>query len=292
MPNNFRRAEKAGSWYPASRDELTDLIDTFLKYSSSQVDLSLIEKLPCQAAITPHAGLAFSGECATRAYYAMKQKHPNPKTIIIFGAVHSHCTSSAGIWSSGEWDTPLGSIDIDSELAERVINNSCAQEDFTSHLTDNAIELQTPLIKYFFPESMILPISTPPTTDSASIGSIIAEITSDNPENYLAVGSSDLTHYGAAYGFSPAGNNLEGIEWARENDKRLITLIEELQTSMIIPEVLSRHNACGSGAITALTSFASSRNILKGYTLEHILSHDIMPSNPPELSVGYASIIF
>ena len=110
--------------------------------------------------------------------------------------------------------------------------------------------------------------------------------------DYIVIGSSDLTHYGAAYGFSPAGTGINGVEWARNNDNKLIKLIENMEAEKIIPEARSSQSACGSGAIAATISFAQKRGIRSGLTLEHILSYDIMPSDPPELSVGYASIIF
>ena len=289
---NTREAQKAGSWYPARPSELNSLIKTFLEYSSSEIDLNEISKRHCLAAIVPHAGLAFSGECATRAYYALSQKHPSAKTLIIFGAVHSYCPSSAGVWTNGEWETPLGNLEIDSELAEKVVALDYATEDFSSHIPDNAIELQTPLIKYFFPDIKILPISTPPSQNSIRLGKDIAIITENSKNDYIVIGSSDLTHYGSAYDFSPAGTGINGVEWARNNDKKLIKLIENIEAENIIPEAASNHSACGSGAIAATLGFAQYRGIRSGLTLEHVLSYDIMPSDPPELSVGYASIVF
>lgn len=289
---NTREAQKAGSWYPANPSELNSLIQTFLEYSSSKIDSNEINKRPCLAAIAPHAGLAFSGECATRAYYALSQKHPTAKTLIIFGAVHSYCPSSAGVWTNGEWETPLGNLEIDSELAKKVIALDYATEDFASHMPDNAIELHTPLIKYFFPDIKILPISTPPSENSTKLGKDIAQLTENSEMDYIVIGSSDLTHYGAAYGFSPAGTGINGVEWARNNDNKLIKLIENMEAEKIIPEAMSNQSACGSGAIAATISFAQKRGIRSGLTLEHILSYDIMPSDPPELSVGYASIVF
>lgn len=290
--NTTREASKAGSWYPSNPTELRKLLTSFSELAANQTNAEDILRQPCIAGIAPHAGLAFSGLCAARTYYALSQKNKSPKTVIITGAAHTYCSADAGIWAKGEWKTPLGSIKVDEELANEVLKMEYAAADYAAHTQDNAIELQTPFIKFFFPDSMILPIAAPPSNYSVKLGEDLARITADSARDYLHIGSTDFTHYGSAYGFAPAGDGIEGIEWARENDQRLISLIEDLETEKIIPEASSRHSACGSGAVTAVTAFASARGISSALTLEHVLSYDIMPSDPPELSVGYASIIF
>ena len=289
--NDIRPASKSGSWYPSDPAELQQLLAVFAEEAATKIRLEKLADRPCTAAITPHAGLVFSGSCAAKAFYALSLKHPTPNSIIIFGASHTPFAGAAGVWSSGSWQTPLGEIEVDSELAKEVLCLEYTETDYISQRYDNAIELQTPLLKYFFPTSRILPISTPPSTKSADLGADIARLVKSMPGNYLVIGSSDLTHYGATYGFAPAGNGIEGIDWARANDLRLIKIIESLEIERIIPEAAQHHNACGSGAITATVSFARTGGAESALTLQHVLSHDIMPSDPPELSVGYASII-
>src|SRR5439155_19496790 len=68
--------------------------------------------------------------------------------------------------------------------------------------------------------------------------------------------SSDLTHYGPSYGFTPAGVGSQGLRWAKDNDRRLLELVTALAIDRIIPEVRSRANACGGGAIAAMLSAA------------------------------------
>ncbi len=290
--NNTHTAAKAGSWYPANPSQLSNLMQEYENTCRTALAATDLSSQPCYAAICPHAGLAFSGLCAAKSFYALAQKHPHARTIIIFGAVHSYCTSSAGIWASGKWQTPLGDLAVDTDLANKILQLNFTEEDYLSQLNDNAIELQTPLLKHFFPESMILPVSIPASSYASRIGEKLAELTRDEPDKYLAIGSSDLTHYGSVYGFAPAGDGIDGINWARANDRRLIAKIEALAVPEIIPEASANHNACGSGAITATMSYALSRGVNSGTTLEHVLSYDIMPSDPPELSVGYCSIVF
>ena len=288
---DIRPATKAGSWYPSNPAELQRMLELFREQAVTAIISEQLSNYSCTTAITPHAGLVFSGGCAAKAFYALSLKHPKPDTIIIFGATHTQFAGSAGVWASGSWQTPLGEIEVDTELAEQVLHLAYPTRDYTSQRYDNAIELQTPLLKFFFPDSRILPISTPPSSQSANLGADIANIVGSSPKTCLIIGSSDLTHYGASYGFVPAGNGIDGIEWARANDQRLIRIIESLEVESIIPEAAAHHNACGSGAITAAVSFARANGATSALTLEHILSYDIMPSDPPALSVGYASII-
>ncbi len=213
MLTNNRVACKAGSWYPANKSELTAVLAAFMQKAHNTIDREALASQPCTAVICPHAGLAFSGACAAKSYYALAQKHPAPKTIILFGAAHSYTVSSAGIWAEGEWESPLGSLKIDTKLATEALKLPYADEDYSSHISDNALELQLPFIKYLFPKSMILPIAVPPSPESQRLGHDLAVLTRSAPNDYLVVGSSDLTHYGNNYGFCPAGSGTAGIEW-------------------------------------------------------------------------------
>ena len=50
-------------------------------------------------------------------------------------------------------------------------------------------------------------------------------IKAQSDKKYVCIGSTDLTHYGPKYGFTPEGAGLSGIEWAKEaNDKSFIDL--------------------------------------------------------------------
>jgi len=109
------------------------------------------------------------------------------------------------------------------------------------------------------------------------------------------VGSTDLTHYGPQYGFTPGGVGSTGLEWAKDNDRRVLKLIESMRADQIVEETASRMNACGGGAIAATIAAASAMGATRGICLEYTTSAEIMAAKQlgrSDDAVGYASVVF
>ena len=71
------------------------------------------------------------------------------------------------IWAAGAWETPLGALAVDEDLAQELIRAGAGAEGEAPHLGDNAIELQTPFLRHCFPNARIVPIATPSGTVAA-----------------------------------------------------------------------------------------------------------------------------
>ena len=112
--------------------------------------------------------------------------------------------------------------------------------------------------------------------------------------NPVFLASSDLTHYGPAYGFAPAGVGEQGIAWAMENDRRLLAQVERFEIDRIVPEVVAHHNACGAGAIAAMLAACAEAGASSARVLRHASSYetlaDVAPQ-PPVDAVGYAAVV-
>jgi AmmeMemoRadiSam system protein B len=67
--------------------------------------------------VVPHAGYPFSGQvvgaCLSRVKF--------PDTFIIIGPNHTGRGKPFSIMSDGKWLTPLGGVDIDKELAKKLV---------------------------------------------------------------------------------------------------------------------------------------------------------------------------
>ncbi len=280
-----RRADFAGTWYPGNESECRQAIEDFAK-----------DCLPCpekiekvKGGIVPHAGWFYSGQIACNVIKCIDRQN-KPDTCIIFGR-HLHPGSSNYIMKKGQWDTPLGALEIDSELAERISGEfPFTVETSSRYDQDNTIELQLPFIKYFFPETMIVPIGSPPNPDSLSIARKTAEIAKEIGRTTIVLGSTDLTHYGFNYGFTPKGTGDDAIEWVKnENDKRAVDLMVNMDEQGIITDALENHNACCAGAAGASIAAAKALGANKGNKTAYATSYDIRPDSS---FVGYAGIVF
>jgi AmmeMemoRadiSam system protein B len=248
---------------------------------------------PIQGGVVPHAGWTYSGPTAGRVFAALAAQGA-PETVVLAGAVHSWGVSRASLYGSGAWRTPLGDLPIDEELAQQVLRDPAASviDRPEAHGSEHSIEVQTPFIKYLFPDARILPVAVPPTVDVLEVGRQLARAARDLGRRAVILGSSDLTHYGPRYGFAPVGVGEKGLQWARQNDERLLDLAVEMRAADIVPEATRHGNACGGGAIAAAIAFAAQMGAQQGTLLQHTTSHEALPMGRPADLVGYAAIVF
>jgi len=108
----------------------------------------------------------------------------------------------------------------------------------------------------------------------------------------VVVGTTDLTHYGDPYGFTPFGYGPEAKKKMKENDARIIELALRMKAADIRKEAQKSHNACGSGALAATVAAAKAMGAEKGQLIEYTTSHDVMAEGEFDMAVGYAGIVF
>jgi hypothetical protein len=242
-------------------------------------------------AMVPHAGWDFSGPTAGRVFSALDAQAPL-ETVILFGALHRRGVNVPSLYGSGEWRTPLGALAIDEELAGLLLDEMEGDvvDRPRAHASEHSIEVQLPFIKYLFPKARVVPIAVSPLPRAHELGRAIAEVAKGLMRRIVAIGSSDLTHYGPRYGFTHAGTGSSGLEWMRENDRRLLRLVEEMRASEVVEEAQAHRNACGAGAIAAAMGYALGRGADEGVLLHYTTSHEVMSMGQD--AVGYGAAVF
>lgn len=280
-----RRADFAGAWYPGTESECRAMIESFSKESVPCASL----KKDISGGIVPHAGWFYSGQIAFNVIKCLKDG-VSPDIFVIFGR-HLHPGSGNYIMKEGSWNTPLGELEIETDMAERLISEFDFRVETSSvYEQDNTIELQLPFIKYLFPDVKILPVGVPPKASSIEIGERVSEIAGETGKEIFVIGSTDLTHYGYNYGNIPKGTGEKAVEWVKnENDKRMIDRILDMDPEGIISESLANANACCSGAVAAAVAALKKMGAEKGEKLIYRTSYDVMPNDS---FVGYAGIVF
>src|SRR6267378_834716 len=120
------------------------------------------------------------------------------------------------------------------------------------HQNEHAVEVNVPMIQLAFGGAAILPIEVPVNERAAEMGRQTAQKISAAGLKAVYLASSDFTHYGTNYRFTPAGVGTAAMNWAKQNDQRPLNLIAGMQSDRVINEVRENHNACGAGAIVAM----------------------------------------
>jgi len=287
-----RKPIVAGQFYPRGRADCVDEINGYLN------EAALGEPLPDEivAGIVPHAGWTFSGLLAAMVFSAVKQRHENVDTFVIFGAAHSYFGSPA-VYDKGTWVTPLGETAIDEDLAEAILNGGTAVSDPDAHNSEHSIEVQVPFIQHLFADAKILSILVPPSEQAIPLGEAVGDIIKqEQQKKIVCIGSTDLTHYGPRYGFTPMGTGANALQWASGvNDKEFIDFALKLKPQKMLESAAENYNACGAGAAAAAVAAAKKLGKTKGLLLAHTNSNEVMIKKMGSSSteaVGYAAIVF
>lgn len=243
--------------------------------------------------VVPHAGWVFSGAVAAKVFKCLSAKAA-PDTFILLGAVHTRKPRGNSIYSRGSWTTPLGEVKIDEDVADKLLNALAGEiiEDPGAHEGEHAIEVQLPFIKYICPDAKIVPIAIPPGAGAHITGKKIGQAASKMGKKIVVVGSTDLTHYGDAYGFTPFGYGEKAKRRMEESDARIIKLALTMRSEEISIEAQNNQNACGPGALAATVAAVKAMGAEKGRLLQYTTSYDIMPEGEFAMAVGYAGILF
>ncbi|HNQ23750.1 MAG TPA: AmmeMemoRadiSam system protein B [Phycisphaerae bacterium] len=246
--------------------------------------------------LVPHAGWVCSGSVAAGVFKALAASR-RPKVIVLFGAAHRHRGRQAALFGSGRWETPLGGIEIDDRLAERILGHTnLIVDDPYAHENEHSLEVQLPLIKHLFPETKIVPIVVPSVQVAHEVGDAVARTVNAYQYDVVIVGTTDLTHYGPNYGFVPHGIGRDGNRWAKqENDRRFLEVVSELRAEDVVAEARTSHNACGGGAVAATLAAVRALGATRGVLLSHTTSSEVLGAKTGAVqqdSVGYAGVVF
>ncbi|HET6487535.1 MAG TPA: AmmeMemoRadiSam system protein B, partial [Spirochaetia bacterium] len=224
------------------------------------------------AGVVPHAGWEFSGRLALEV---LKRLSPSMDTMVIIGG---HLGPADGLLCAFEdsYDTPLGPVAADLELMEAIGSSIPLRED---RYADNTVEVQLPFVRYLFPEVRVLGMRASPSRDAARLGVVVSDAAKRLGRRVAVIGSTDLTHYGAGYGFQPAGIGEHALKWVREvNDRRLIDSLLAMDLDASLSRALGERSACSAGGALAALSFAKTNGIQSGTLVCYATSQDVHPS--------------
>lgn len=246
--------------------------------------------------IVPHAGWICSGAIAGQTIAAVAESFPQADVVVVFGAIHTPIAIDvAALDSHPLWQLPGETSELASEVQNTLIESSALfVTDARLHEHEHAIEVVLPLIQLSFKSARVLPIEVPANDNAIEIGRQTALQIQRSGCSAVFLASSDLTHYGPNYRFTPGGIGRGGLQWARDNDNRLLKLVSELAVERIVPEVRSRMNACGAGAIAAMLSAVRELGASETKLLRHASSFETLAEvapQPPLNAVGYASVV-
>lgn len=279
-----RPATFAAQFYPGRPEECAQMAEDLLRD---------VQAPPAVGAIAPHAGWVYSGATAALAIRALAQLEP--ETVIVFGAAHGPDHHAGALFPAGVWHTPVGDFEIDDDLAGHLLHCDLIAAAPESHIREHSIEVQLPLLKRLVPEARLVPMNVRPGPHAVEVGQYCAQAATDAGRRVVFLGTTDLTHYGPAFGFEPQGRGSEGIRWAKEvNDRRFVEKVRAMDAEGAQAEALENHNACGPGAVAATIAAMRACGVEEYVELAHTTSAEVKAAEEPHPlnSVGYEAGVF
>ena len=269
---DVRKSVIAGSWYPGNPGILSSDIDGFLKNVPAEfLDGEIV------ALILPHAGYIYSGQIAAYSYKLVEGKTFD--AVVVIGPSHRTRFQGASIYNKGGYETPLGIVPVDAELANEIIAQSqMISFDPTAHMQEHSIEIQLPFLQVVLGEFSFVPIVMGDQSSQTCKELANAIFRSVADKRVLIIGSSDLSHF-------------HSYEKAVKLDSVVLDHIKEMAPEELLKDLQrGTCEACGGGPIAVVMMVAERLGADRAKLLKYANSGDV--TGDKSGVVGYASAAF
>ena len=288
----IRKPAVAGQFYDAGQTNLQQTIkDCFLDKRGPKTLPKINQGTKnIKGLIVPHAGYIYSGAIAAHAYHHLST-NGFADTFIILGPNHTGIGSGVAMMTEGTWETPLGPVSINQQLANQLLKE-IIDNDENAHKYEHSIEVQLPFLQYCAKESKFdfVPINMTMQDfeTSKEIGEIMTNAVKKTDKKIVIVASSDFSHAGFNYmSMPPPGMNAN--EYAKKQDMLAIDKILEIEPEQLINTVHQNNiTMCGYGPVAAMLTAAKNLGATKAELLKYGTSYEVYPGDS---CVGYGAII-
>ena len=266
-----RHPAVAGRFYPGDPDDLRAEAREYL--SQSEAEVVPQRAIGCMA---PHAGYMYSGHVAGAVFAQVEI----PKRCVLMCPNHTGMGRALAIMSDGAWETPLGQVPIDGELAAALKGRFPAlQDDWAAHRAEHAAEVELPFLQIRQPALAFVPIAlgTGQFEPLEQLGLAVADVISAQSDRVLIVASSDMNHY-------------EPDAVTRVKDHQAIERILSLDPRGLFDVVTQQDiSMCGFGPAVAMLTAARRLGAKSAELVKYATSGDV--SGDRDMVVGYAGVV-
>jgi AmmeMemoRadiSam system protein B/AmmeMemoRadiSam system protein A len=267
----YRASQHAGTWYPGTEKELSLMINNFLREARTKVRGEIF------GLVSPHAGYVYSGPVAAFAYKTVQGKEFDD--VIVIGPSHQYGFYGASVDMMAGRQTPLGVVDFDSELAQKIIeHHKSITYEPAAHAAEHSVEIQMPFLQTVLKKFKAIEIIMG-TQDYKSCEILSqAIIEAAKGKQILIVASSDLSHY-------------HSQKEAEELDQLVVESVAKFDPALLYNRFKTDScEACGAGPIITTMLIARALGATKSKALYYATSGDITGDRTQV--VGYMAAAF
>jgi hypothetical protein len=263
----IRKPAVAGAFYDSDPSSLKRDVQGYLKEEE--------EKTRALGIMVPHAGYIYSGGVAGMVYSRIEPA----ESYIILSPNHTGLGTTVSVMCRGGWETPLGIMAIDEELAASVLKGSkLLKEDSDAHLQEHSIEVQLPFLQSLGGERF-LPITLMGIRykQCSEVAEALAQAVRESKRSVLIVASSDMTHF-------------ESRESAKRKDRMALERMEVLDPKGLYEVVRDMNiSMCGFIPATIMLITAKALGGRHAALVQYATSGDV--TGDYDQVVGYAGVI-
>ncbi|MGC9456998.1 MAG: AmmeMemoRadiSam system protein B [Halothiobacillaceae bacterium] len=190
MPQ-VRPTAVAGLFYPDDPQTLQQAVSDLL--ATAEASPLPVDGTPPKALIAPHAGYPFSGPVAASAYRLLAPLRGRIRRVIVIGPSHRVAFAGLAVPTVDAFDSPLGRVPVDQELARQLAALPSVRMDDLPHAQEHSLEVQIPFLQEVLGGGFsLLPIVVGNAAPE-DVAEVLRQAWTD-PDTLLVV-STDLTHF-------------------------------------------------------------------------------------------------
>jgi len=262
-----RHPAVAGQFYPRNAEALLADVRSYLTPEA--------EAVPALGCVVPHAGYMYSGHVAGAVYARLDV----PESCILLCPNHTGVGPPLSIMTEGVWETPLGAVPIDTEVASMLTTQfPLLTDDADAHRAEHAIEVQLPFLQARRQRFSFVPVAigTRQYEILEGLGQAIGEVLARKRDRVLVLASSDMNHY-------------QSDQITRVKDHKAIDRILALDPRGLYDIVVNEDiSMCGFGPTVAMLTAAKRLGATSAELVKYATSGDV--SGDRKMVVGYAGI--
>jgi len=272
----------AGRWFPAEKPALEKALEQSFQAAGQRTGNGPARK-NLLALVVPHAGIQYSGTVAASSYRLLGQ----PKNIILLGFSHRHPVEGVVAPDVDGYATPLGEIRVNRQALDSLGFPRISEKD----LCDHSLENQLPFLHRAAPAASLIPLYVG-TLDKATLASAARKLAARVAAGDVIVASSDFTHYGASYQYTPFPNDANLPRRLMQRAVEAFENVGSLEVTEFDRFLASTGDTiCGRDPIRLLmATLAAQPGDTYMSTVDYMASGDL--SKDYSLSVGYGALAF
>jgi MEMO1 family protein len=237
LDDPVRPAAVAGHFYPADPGALDRRLAALLTEAAPHGG----QQDPPKAIIVPHAGYAYSGPVAARAYARLAGAARRIRRVVLIGPAHRMGFYGIAVPDAQYFEPPLGLVPVDQAALYRACALTTVFRFDAAHRSEHSLEVQLPFLQRVLGDGFVL---LPLVVGSATAEDVarVLGVLWGGPETLVVV-SSDLSHH-------------LDYDSARRVDEHTSRAIETLDAEGVAPRLV-----CGWAPVQGLLRVARERDL-------------------------------